>query len=113
MPSTPAGWRAMSRSILPLLGAGEVRWRAPDALRSRLAAAIDAEVAGTGAALPPSGAWARLVGWLRPRLGAWQPMTLPASAAVLALSLMLVAMPRPETANLPLELVGSHIRSML
>ncbi len=101
------------RRTRQVLGAGEVRWRAPDALRSRLTAAIAAEVAGTAAPLPPAGAWARIAGWLGSFLAPLQPLTLPASAAVLALSVVLVAMPRPETQNLPSELVGSHIRSML
>ncbi|WP_395698344.1 anti-sigma factor family protein [Methylocella sp.] len=87
------------RALRALIGARAPRWRAPDALRANVLAAIEGE-RGRGAR--PAA--------LLDRLGRW---SLLPSAALLAASLTLVIGPLQRASPLQGEIVASHVRSLL
>ncbi|MFO1210891.1 MAG: zf-HC2 domain-containing protein [Amaricoccus sp.] len=94
------------RSLRTAVGADGVRWRAPQALRARVQAAIAAE---TLAAPAPGRDWQARLRAALGFLGRWS--FLPSAAAVAA-ALFLVLSPHGG-ANLEGELVASHVRSLL
>ncbi|WP_026791010.1 anti-sigma factor family protein [Pleomorphomonas oryzae] len=103
---------ALIRQTRQTLKEADLMFRAPDALRDRILASIAVEATAQTTQLP----WSilqRIRRWLRPI----EPWSLPSAFAVLALSFILVVMPRTGTfygsPDIEAELVSGHVRSLL
>lgn len=94
------------RAMRAIAGNEDVRWPASEALRSRIGAALQREIAAPRAMREPAMSWRLFVD----RFTRW---SLVPSAAVLAACLLFVTL-RPEPGpSLEDQLVSSHVHSML
>jgi anti-sigma factor RsiW len=97
-------------AIRQTIGQADARYPAPDALRSRILAAIAAESMGGTTPLPDRPPLVRTP--LREAFGLIRRWSFVPSLAALAAALFLVLMPPDITSTLPEELVASHVRSL-
>jgi anti-sigma factor RsiW len=97
-------------AIRQTIGQGNARWPAPDALRSRVLAAIAAESMGRTTPMPERPALIQAP--FRDALGFIRRWSFVPSLAALAAALFLVLMPPDISPNLSEELIASHVRSL-
>jgi anti-sigma factor RsiW len=99
------------KAIRRTIGQADARCPAPDALRSRILAAVAAESMRGTMPLPDRPPLVRTPLW--EAFGLIRRWSFVPSLAVLAASLFLVLMPQDVAQTLPDELIASHVRSLL